>query len=96
MTGGPGPLYSPQAAAALDKLEADAAAGDLWNAVCDALDLILDRPGSAQARREALHTAAGTTIWKVPVRAPRETDDWVVLWAYGEHGRILITYTGVL
>lgn len=42
MTGSePVVYYSGQAAEALDKIEADPDAADLWNALCDALDLII-------------------------------------------------------
>lgn len=70
---------SPEADAQLDALQLGPDA-ELWNAVCDALDLIVDRPDSAEARREAIVTAAGRTIWMVPVRHS-SLDDVVVLWA---------------
>jgi hypothetical protein len=90
---GPNVVYSPQAAAILDKLADNAADRPLWNAVCDALDVILDDPGSAQARRAALRTAVGTTVWKVPVRT---VDDWVVLWFPGDDGTVCVAYIGSL
>jgi hypothetical protein len=89
----PGVVYSPQAASVLDKLEGNAVNRPLWNAVCDALDIILDDPGSAAARRVSLRTAAGTTVWKVPVRS---VDDWVVLWFPGENDEIFVAYIGPL
>jgi plasmid stabilization system protein ParE len=89
-------VYSRQASETLDKIEADPEASHLWNALCDALDLIIDHPDSAQARRAALRTAAGTTVWYVTVRAPRETDDWMVLWQHNEADQILIAYIGTL
>jgi hypothetical protein len=88
-----GVVYSPQAASVLGKLEGNAVNRPLWNAVCDALDIILDDPGSAAARRVSLRTAAGTTVWKVPARS---IDDWVVLWFPGENDEIFVAYVGPL
>lgn len=97
MTGAePVVYYSDQAAETLDKVEADPGSLDLWNALCDTLELIIDHPDSAPARRDALRTATGTTVWRVTVRVPRETDDWTVLWHHDETGRILIAFIGQL
>jgi hypothetical protein len=71
------PNYSAQALEALAALEAGAD-DKLLNAVCDVIDLICDHPGDRRARAEQLRTAAGTPVWKVPVRT--SVDDWVVLW----------------
>jgi len=71
------PLLSQPAADALDELEAGND-GELYDAVCDAIDLICDRGDSAEARREQLRTAAGTPLWKVAVRTRHA--DWIVLW----------------
>jgi hypothetical protein len=71
------PNYSAQAAEALDALEAGTD-DKLLNAVCDVIDLICDHPGDRHARAEQLWTAAGTPVWKVPMRTA--VDDWVVLW----------------
>lgn len=89
-------LYSRQASEALDTIETDPEATALWNAICDALDLIIDQPGSAPARRTALRTAAGSTVWHVTVRAPHESDDWAILWQHNDAGQILIAYIGTL
>lgn len=95
---GPEPVvyYSRQASEALDKIEASPERVELWDALCDALDLIIDHPDSAQARREALRTATGMTVWRVTVRVPRDSDDWAVLWHHDDVGRILIAYIGAL
>ena len=71
--------YSPEASAQLDKLELGPDE-ELWNAVCAAIDLLVDRPDSPEARREALLTAGGNTVWRVPVRHST-MDDYCVLWA---------------
>ena len=74
------PRYSPQAAEQLDRLAADPATGSLYDAVCDAIDLICDHPRSAEARRESLRTQAGNTVWRVPVRYFRDEESWLLLW----------------
>lgn len=89
-------VYSRQASETLDKIEADPETTALWNALCGTLDLIIDHPDSAQARRAALRTAAGTTVWHVTVRAAPETDDWAILWHHNDAGQILIAYIGTL
>jgi hypothetical protein len=71
------PLYSLAASAALDALE-NGTDNELYNAVCDAIDLICDHGDSAEARREQLRTTAGNAVWKLAVRTRH--DDWVVLW----------------
>ncbi|NEE03120.1 hypothetical protein [Phytoactinopolyspora halotolerans] len=70
------PLYSSAAATTLDGEESDPARSQPWNAICDAIDLICDRPDSAEARRTALRTRDGNTVWQVAVRGG---GDWVVL-----------------
>ena len=89
------PVYSPQASKMLDLVEADVERVDLWNAIVDALDLICDAPASAAARRDALRTPAGHTIWKVTVRYRGDDDDWVVLWQRRDD-EALIAYIGPL
>jgi hypothetical protein len=89
-------VYSRQASEALDTIETDPRATALWNALCDALDLIIDHPDSAQARRAALRTAAGSTVWHVSIRTPQESDDWAILWQRNDAGQILIAYVGIL
>ena len=86
------PAYSPQAAAAIDRLEASSDI-ELYDAVCDAIDLICDHGDSAEARRQQYRTARGTPVWKVAVRTRR--DDWVILWwPSGRDARIF--YVGEL
>jgi hypothetical protein len=92
----PSPSFSQQASAALDRLAAGIASDALWNAICDALYLIRDKPGSADARREAVRTDSGRNLWKLQVRVPGEIDDWVILWEPGKDGAIIIAYIGVL
>lgn len=88
-------IYSRQASEALDKLES-AASDALWNALCDAIDLIFDHPGSAEARREGLRTEGGRSVWRIRVRAAGEADDWFILWQEDKAGSPVIAYIGVL
>jgi len=89
------PVYSPEASKQLDRLEDDPNEGALWDAVVDAIDLICDAPTSAEARRDALRTPNGQTVWKVPVRYYIPEEDWVVLWQpRGDDA--LIAYIGPL
>jgi hypothetical protein len=55
----------------------------------------LAAPTSAEARREALRTPNGQTVWKVPVRCYVPDEDWVVLWQ-PRGGDALIAYIGPL
>jgi len=48
------PKYEEHADAILDKIQHDPSRQALWNAICDAIDLICDHPDSAEARREAV------------------------------------------
>jgi hypothetical protein len=71
--------FSEHANAALHKIEHDRSRRPLWNAICDAVDLICERPDSAEARLEAVRLPSGLTIWQIPIRC-RVEDDWVLLW----------------
>jgi hypothetical protein len=86
------PVYSDQADAALATL-ADGVDLRLYDAVCDAIDLICDHGDSAEARREQLRTVAGSTVWKVAVRTRHQ--GWVVLW-WPVEDKALIAYIGHL
>ncbi len=85
------PEYSRAADAALNRIEHDPSRKKLWNAICDAIDLVCDRPDSAEARKEAMHLhGRSLTVWKVPVSTPWEDRDWVLLWfPSGEEAVIL-------
>jgi hypothetical protein len=50
----------------------------LYNAICDAIDLVCDRPGSAEARHSSAITVSGERVWIVPVRGHNE--DWKLIW----------------
>lgn len=61
-----GDAYSKVAADQLDSLESTADAA-LWNAVVDALDLILGFPGQAQKMSGALTDNQGRIVFRMPV-----------------------------
>lgn len=74
------PFYGVDVAATLDKIESDPGRRPLWNAICDAIDLVCEHPDSAQARREAVRiVGTDATLWQVRIRRV-EDDDWVMLW----------------
>ena len=87
------PAYGEHVGPVLDKVEHDASRRQLWNAICDAIDLICERPDSAEARREAIRLPSGATIWQVPIRCYVEDDDWVLLW-YPDDLDAVIVYVG--
>ena len=86
------PLYSPDAATALDALESGTD-DELYDAVCDAIDLICDHGDSAEARREQLRKSAGNAVWKVAIRTRHA--DWAILW-WPESADAHIYYIGAL
>ena len=73
-------LFSSAAGDVLDELEKDDSNDRLVDAIWDALDLIREHPGSAQARNRGLRTAGGHSVWLVPVRGLYSDEAWVVLW----------------
>ena len=71
----------------MDEIEADSLRVDLWDALCDAIDLVCDHPESAAARKEAWRGAQGEAVWGVPVRTRTET--WRLIWRpEGNHVRL--------
>jgi len=87
------PAYGEHVVPVLDKIEHDPTRRPLWNAICDAVDLICDHPDSAEARREALRLPSGATVWQVPIRCYVEDDDWVLLW-FPDGEDAVVTYVG--
>ena len=86
-------LFSPAASEVLDLLEKDSSNGRFVDAIWDALDLITEHPGSAQARHRSLRTAGGHTVWLVPVRGLHDDESWVVLWQ-PRADEALVAYVG--
>ena len=76
-------LYSPEAADELAALEADAGRARLFDEVVNVLDAIEADPGDRRVRRFRYRNPP---IWGVPVRAPGQDADWLVLWATTERG----------
>ena len=87
------PEYGEHVIAILDRIEHDPTRQPLWNAICDAIDLICDHPDSAEARREAVRTPGGFKVWQVPIRCRTEDDDWVLLW-HEDGPNAVIVYVG--
>lgn len=86
-------LFSPEAGKVLDDLEKDASCSGLVDAIWDALDLITQHPGSAQARHRTLRTSGGHSVWLVPVQGLYDDEAWVVLWQ-PRNDDALIAYIG--
>lgn len=72
--------FAPDAAHILDELGKDPANDRFVDSVWDVIDLITDRPDSAVARRRALRTVKGHSVWLVPIPVRHNDDLWVVLW----------------
>lgn len=89
---GPRFRYGVDARHALDQLEADAS-DRLWTLLCDAIDLIVDYPGSREARGEELRGRGGKAVWKVDVFDG--IDDWAILWHHDEAGLVVIAWVGL-
>ena len=86
-------VFSPEAGRVLDELERDASKNTLVDAIWDVLDLIIEKPGSAQVRYRALRIAGGHSVWLVPVHGLYEDEAWVVLWQ-PRNEDALIAYIG--
>jgi hypothetical protein len=72
--------FSPDAGRVLDELEKDPANDRLVDAIWDIIELITEQPGSALARRRALRSVKGHSLWLVPVSVRHDDNLWVVLW----------------
>lgn len=86
-------IFSAESSRVLDELEKDANGGHLLESIWSAIDLITDNPDSASARRRALRTPGGHTIWLVPIPTHVEGEQWVILWQ-PRGDDILIPYIG--
>ena len=65
--------FDPQPLAAYAALE-KSGAGQLLDAIDDAIDALEADPGSAGVRRRSF----GDGLWGIPVRD--RTDDWLIIW----------------
>jgi hypothetical protein len=74
------PRFSPDAARVLDELEKEPANEQFVDAIWEILDLITGQPHSAAARRRALRTSRGHSVWLVPVPLRHNDELWVILW----------------
>jgi len=71
----------------------DSTRGRLWDAICDAIDLICDHPEAGEARRYMWRRRDGGPVWQVRLRNTGEDDNWIVLW-YLEGGDAQVVYIG--
>lgn len=85
--------FSPDAGRVLDELEKDPAKDRLVDAIWDIIELITEQPGSALARRRALRSVKGHSLWLVPVSVRHDDNLWVVLW-HPRGDDALIAYIG--
>jgi hypothetical protein len=87
------PLFSPDAERIPNELEKDPENDRLVDAIWDVIDLITAEPMPALARRRALRSARGHSIWLVPIPVRKNDNLWVILWQpRGEDA--LIAYIG--
>ena len=84
------PVYEPDAAATLDEIEKDDNRWELWNAICDAIDLVCERPDSTWARLRTNRLRGGRLVHEVAIQS---ADNWILLWSPRE-GEALIAYVG--
>jgi hypothetical protein len=87
------PRFAPDATSILDELEKDPAYDRFVDSIWDTIDLIVEQPNSAAAKRRALRTVAGHSVWLVPVPLPHNGELWVILWQPRED-EALIAYIG--
>jgi len=83
-----GGLYSPLAEQQLDELQAGADA-DLYTAVLDCIDGILDDPQDCRQKAPPLQDANGRAL--LSTVGMHETDPrWFVFWRLGPYGPIML------
>jgi hypothetical protein len=87
------PLFSPDAESVLNELEKDPANDDFVDAIWDVIDFVASEPGSKFARRRALRTVKGHSVWLIPVQMKYHDEQWIVLWQARE-ASALIAYIG--
>jgi hypothetical protein len=85
--------YEPEASRVLDELEKDPENDRLLSAIFDLIEFVAENPTSSLARRRALRTARGHTIWMVPIPVYHHDERWVFLWQ-PRGDEVLIAYIG--
>lgn len=65
----------------LDAVENDSSRTELWNGICETLDLILSKPDSADTRTHSMRVEGGGTAWRVPIPVFTEDQNWSVIWS---------------
>lgn len=86
-------LYAPEAEAQLDELQAGEDA-ELYNAVLDAIEHVLDNAESARAASPPLRDTKGRPIWATVVMYQRDPR-WFVFWS-DSHAEPVIRGIGAL
>lgn len=77
----------------LDAVEFDDSRKQLWNLICQKINVIFDNSQSAEARQHGIYAADGEQFWRIELRNRQEQDDWSVLWTETETGP-MIAYVG--
>lgn len=77
----------------LDTVENDDSRTRLWNAICETLDLILDKPDSADTRAHSMRVSAGGTAWRVQIPEFSQDQNWSVIWSR-DGDEIVFLYVG--
>jgi hypothetical protein len=83
-----GDLYSPEAEEQLDELEAQAPV-DLYNAVVDCINHILEDPSSARRKAPPLQDAQGRAVLSTVVMYDKNPR-WFVFWRLGAAGPVIL------
>jgi hypothetical protein len=83
--------YEREAAATVDRLHAEAS-DSLWAKLCEAVDTIVDRPTSREARAQELRGRDGKAVWKLDLFDADE--HWAVLWHHDADGFVVIAWVG--
>ena len=78
---------TPSANAQLRKLKDNAATRQLYERVCDYLDLLEDDPGCREVRRRRF---AVTDLWGIPVHGSGQ--ELLILWRQVERELIVVSY----
>lgn len=75
------PLYQPGVEKALDEIENDPERRQLWNSTVRVLRMICESPDSPMARRHEIQSELREPVWRVPIPAGQEDEDYSVIWS---------------
>jgi hypothetical protein len=88
------PLYQPGVEKALDDIENDPERRQHWNSTVRVLRLICESPDSPMARRHVIPAELSAPVWRVPIPAGHEDQNYAVLWSPSGTDAV-IHYVGV-